>query len=64
MALEDRFKSVEARCSGFAQELLRQVQHDAQLAELLAELEKIDGIVFRSDIEAALPTLRKNSEGA
>ena len=40
MALEDRFKSVEARCSGFAQELLRQLQHDAQLAELLAELEK------------------------
>ena len=61
MASDDRFKRLQARCSGFAAELLGQLENHPGLPELLLLLEEIDGRVFRSDIESALMTLRKQS---
>ena len=62
MALEDRFGAVSARCSDFARELLSQLQGHPQLAEVLDQLEKIEGKLFRSDIDSALSALRKGSD--
>lgn len=52
MASDDRFKRLQARCSGFAAELLGQLENHPGLPELLLLLEEID-------IESALMTLRK-----
>ena len=56
---ESRFRLVEARCSRFAAELLRELQGHPKLAELLTMLESIDGAIFRGDIEHALSELNK-----
>ncbi len=56
---ENRFRLLEARCSPFAADLLRQLQHHAKLAELMDMLESIDGAIFRGDVEQALARLNK-----
>lgn len=62
MAPEDRFMSVEARCSDFAAEVLRELKQHPRLFELLAALEKIDGPIYRTDIDSVLATLDGESE--
>lgn len=54
MALaDDRFKSIEARCSEFGAHFLYQVQNDPRLPALLTKLEATTGTIFWVDIEAA-----------
>jgi hypothetical protein len=62
MAQDDRFKLVEARCSSFAAERLRELKEHPRLFELLTELEKIDGPMYRIDIDSVLATLSRESD--
>ena len=57
---EDRFHMLEARCTAFAAELLRQLEHHPKLPELMGMLEAIDGPIYRGDVETAL--LRFNAK--
>ena len=58
---EDRFRMIEARCSAFAAELLRELRHHPKLAELLTELETIGGPIYRGDVEQALMRINKKA---
>lgn len=49
---DKRVKSVEARCSGFALELLRDLKVHSKFANLISELEKLDGHIYRVEVEA------------
>ena len=57
---ENRFQLLEARCTTFAAELLRQLKHHPKLSELMGMLEAIDGPIYRGDVETAL--LRFNAK--
>ncbi|HET7596550.1 MAG TPA: hypothetical protein VFK15_06425 [Burkholderiales bacterium] len=51
---ENRLGMLEARCSVFAAELLRQLHHHPRFSELMDILEAIDGPIYRGDVENAL----------
>jgi len=50
---EDRFRIVEARCTAFAKELLLELRNHPQFLKMIERLERIDGPIFRGDVEAA-----------
>ena len=56
---DDRLKALEARSSGFAVELLRQLTAHPGFTELVDKLERIEGPVFRGDVEEAFYQLSK-----
>ena len=58
----DRILIVERRCSKFAAELLRDLRRHPKLPRLLAELEKMEGTIFRSDVEKLFFKLNTLSE--
>jgi hypothetical protein len=55
----ERLKILETRCSSFAVELLRDLQDHPKFPELVSNLEQIDGMLFRVDIERAFYELTK-----
>lgn len=59
---EDRFRMLEARCSPFAAELLRQLRTHAKFPELMQRLEEIEGTIFRGDIEQIFAELTSKPE--
>ena len=58
---QDRLQVLEARCSGFAVELLRQLQKHPKFPELVTKLEGIQGNLYRTDVEKAFFELTKDS---
>jgi hypothetical protein len=56
---QERLKILETRCSGFAVELLRDLQGHPKFPELVSNLEQIDGTLYRVDIEQAFYELIK-----
>ena len=58
---QERLKILETRCSGFAAELLRNLQGHAKFPELVSRLEQIDGTLYRADIERAFYELTKQA---
>ena len=56
---DDRLKALEARSSGFAVELLRQRTDHPRFPEVIDKLERIEGPVFRGDVEEAFYQLSK-----
>ena len=56
---QERLNILETRCSGFATELLRDLQGHAKFSELVGRLEQIDGTLYRTDIERAFYELIK-----
>lgn len=58
----ERVSVVEGRCSPFAAELLRELKRDAHFDELVAALEKIDGQIYRSDVEAVFALIRNTPQ--
>jgi hypothetical protein len=55
----ERLKILETRCSRFAVELLRDLEDHPTFPELVSNLEQIDGMLFRVDIERAFYELTK-----
>lgn len=55
----ERLKILETRCSSFAMELLHDLQDHPKFPELVSNLEQIDGMLFRVDIERAFYELTK-----
>lgn len=58
-SFEDRLKALESRCSRAAAEFLRDLRYHPQFPQLVSKLEKIDGLLFRLDIEQELMELIK-----
>jgi hypothetical protein len=56
----DRLKILEARCSGFAAELLRDLEGHPKFPELVSKLEQIEGTLYRGDVEQAFYELTKH----
>ena len=53
------FDMVMARCSAFAAEFLRDLEHHPAFPEVLKKLSQIDGPIFRGDSEHALLEILK-----
>jgi len=51
---------LESRCSGFALELLRHLGGHPKFPELIVSLEKIQGLLYRTDIEQEFFALVKD----
>jgi hypothetical protein len=49
----DRLQILEARCSGFALELLNELKQHPTFPKLVMKLEQIAGMIIRSDVEKA-----------
>lgn len=49
--LTERLKTLEAKCSGFAWEFLSALQGHPKLPELIDKLEKIEGRLYRVEVE-------------
>lgn len=60
----DRFSLLEARCSAFAAEYLRELRTHHALSEIMARLERIPGPIYRLDIEQAHFEATKQDETA
>ena len=50
-SIPQRLERLESRCSGFALEFMKQLEGHPKLLMLLTELEKIDGQLYRIEIE-------------
>ena len=50
---------VLVRCIGFAAEFLCDLEHHPAFPEVLKQLARIDGPIFRGDIEHAVPDVLK-----
>jgi hypothetical protein len=57
---EARFETLLARCTAFGKDQLRSIRDHAMLPEVLASLERIDGMIYASDVEHALFDAVKN----
>ena len=56
---QERLRILETRCSGFAAELLRDLQGHPQFPKLVSKLEQIDGTLYRVDVERAFYEITK-----
>ena len=56
---QERLRILETRCSGFAAELLRDLQGHPQFPNLVSKLEQIDGTLYRVDVERAFYEITK-----
>lgn len=59
MSHDQSFANVETRCSIGAGELLHELVNYANLPELLALLENIDGRIYKTDVEGALLAVKR-----
>jgi hypothetical protein len=60
--MSDSLRKIEllrARCTGFAEDFLQELEANPQFPAILDKLVELDGLITRSDVERVVLELRK-----